>query len=190
MFIGHFDVGFATRRFAPWSSEAVLRNAPLLADVLWPVFLLLGSEQVRIDPGNTRFTRFDLVSYPWSHSLLMAGTIAIWIGVVSHGMLDWITHRADMGLCNSIAGTIVVEFRMLAVGVWMYMGATRAKDRIGFYAFIGYIVLLMVLYIGDRFSVARGSVGEIVWPGIAAPFIVILSASWFDRHRCIRGELA
>ncbi len=64
MFIGHFAVGFAAKRFAPRSSEAVLLTAPLLADILWPVFLLLGWEQVRIDPGNTRFhaVRFCFLS--------------------------------------------------------------------------------------------------------------------------------
>jgi hypothetical protein len=134
MFIGHFAVGFAAKKFAPRSSEAVLLTAALLADLLWPFFLLLGWEQVRIDPGNTRYTPLDLVYYPWSHSLLMLcvwatafggiyyaitrywpGAIAIWIGVVSHWVLDWVTHRPDMplypggaryglGLWNSIAG--------------------------------------------------------------------------------------
>jgi hypothetical protein len=176
MFIGHFAVGFAAKRFAPRSSEAVLLAAPVLADMLWPVFLLLGWEQVRIDPGNTRYTPLDFVSYPWSHSLLMlcvwasafggiyygitryrAGAIAIWIGVVSHWVLDWVTHRPDMplypggaryglGLWNSIAGTMVVEFLTFAVGVWI--------------------------------SALVASVVMIVW------------AWWFDRHLSAIEELA
>jgi membrane-bound metal-dependent hydrolase YbcI (DUF457 family) len=220
MFIGHFAVGFAAKKFAPRSSEAVLLTAPLLADLLWPVFLLLGWEQVRIDPGNTRFTPFDFVSYPWSHSLLMlciwatafgaayyaithyrAGAVAIWIGVVSHWVLDWVTHRPDMplvpggaryglGLWNSIAGTMVVEILMFAVGVWMYVSATRPKDRIGSYGFIAYIVFLMVFYIGDRFSTPPSGVGEIAWPAIAASIILIWWAWWFDRHRSHKGRLS
>jgi hypothetical protein len=78
MFIGHFAVGFAAKQFAPRTSAGVLLTAPELADILWPVFLLLGWEQVRIDPGNTRFTPFDFVSYPWSHSLLM---LCVWATV-------------------------------------------------------------------------------------------------------------
>jgi hypothetical protein len=216
MFIGHFAVGFAAKRFAPRSSEAVLLTAPLMADLLWPVFLLLGWEQVRIDPGNTRFTPFDFVSYPWSHSLLMlcvwatafgagyfavtrygAGAVAIWIGVVSHWVLDWVTHRPDMplvpggaryglGLWNSIAGTMVVEILMFAVGVWMYVSATRAKDRIGRYAFWAYVGLLLAFYIGDRFSTPPSSVGEIAWPAIAASIVLISWSEWFDRHRNVR----
>jgi|SRR5580692_6456493 hypothetical protein len=109
MFIGHFAIGFAAKKFAPRTSLAALLAAPLLSDMLWPVLLLLGWERARIDPGNTRFTPIDLTYYPWSHSLLMCivwastfaliyywiagylpGTIAIWIGVVSHWILDWV----------------------------------------------------------------------------------------------------
>jgi membrane-bound metal-dependent hydrolase YbcI (DUF457 family) len=117
MFIGHFAVGFASKRFAPRSNMAVLLAAPLFLDILWPFFLLFGWEQVRIDPGNTRFTPLDLYDYPWSHSLLMSvvwatafallyqliarywpGTVVIWVGVLSHWFLDWIVHRPDLPL--------------------------------------------------------------------------------------------
>jgi hypothetical protein len=65
MFIGHFAVGFAAKKFAPRSSEAALVAAPLLA-------------HIRIDPSNTRFTPF--VSYPWSRSLLM---LCVWLHVAN-----------------------------------------------------------------------------------------------------------
>jgi hypothetical protein len=216
MFIGHFAVGFAAKRFAPRSSEAVLLAAPLLADILWPVFLLLGWEQVRIDPGNTRFTPFDFVSYPWSHSLLMlcvwatafgaiyyaitrywSGAIAIWIGVVSHWVLDWVTHRPDMplvpggsryglGLWNSIAGTMVVEILMFAAGVWMYPRATQAKDGVGGWAFIAYVALLLVIYVADAFGSTPDSVKEVAWLAIALPIVFLPWAGWFDRHRSMK----
>ncbi len=75
MFLGHYAVGFAAKRFAPRSSLGALLAAPLLLDLLWPIFLLLGWEQVRIVPGITAFTPLDFVSYPYTHSLAMA---AIW----------------------------------------------------------------------------------------------------------------
>jgi hypothetical protein len=37
---------------------------------LWPIFLLLGRERVRIAPGMTVVTPLDFVSYLISHSLL------------------------------------------------------------------------------------------------------------------------
>jgi len=213
MFIGHFAVGFAAKKFAPRTSMALLLSAPLFLDMLWPIFVLAGWEQVRIDSGNTRYTPLDFVHYPWSHSLLMsvvwaslfaglyytvarerAGTIAIWIGVVSHWVLDWVTHRPDMplypggprlglGLWNSIAGTMVVEISMFAAGVWLYAQTTRARDRIGKYALGAYVGLLLLLYISDRFSGPPRSVAAVAWVGIAAGAIFVPWAWWFDRHR-------
>ena len=219
MFIGHFAVGFAAKKFAPRTNLALLIAAPCFLDLLWPFFLLLGWEHVRIDPGNTRFTPLDLYDFPWSHSLLMSvvwatvfaliyhlvarywpGTIVIWIGVVSHWVLDWITHRPDMplypggaryglGLWNSIAGTLVVELLMFGVGVWLYARTTRARDRIGQYAFFAYVALLLVLYIGDRFSPPPASVAELAWTGIVAEVILLLWVWWFDHHRVLRSEI-
>jgi hypothetical protein len=218
MFIGHFAVGFGAKKFAPRTSLAVLLAAALFSDLLWPVFLLLGWEQMRIDPGNTRFTPFDLAYYPWSHSFLLSlawatafalvyyriarywpGTLAVWIGVVSHWILDWVSHRPDMplypggprfglGLWNSIAGTMLVEILMLAAGVWLYVGATRSRYRIGRYAFVAYVVLLLVLYVGDRFSGTPDSVAEIAWSGIIAEVVLIPWSWWFDHHRALRIE--
>jgi hypothetical protein len=221
MFIGHFAVGFAAKKFAPHASMAALLSAPLFLDLLWPIFLLLGWEHVRIDPGNTRYTPLDFWDYPWSHSLLMsvvwatafaliyrlithyrAGAIAIWIGVVSHWVLDWISHRPDMplypgggsrlglGLWNSIAGTMIVEIAMLAVGAWVYMSTTSARDGIGRYAFVAYVALLLVLDVGDRLAGPPPSMEAIAWIGIVAGLILIPWAWWFDHHRTLRLEVA
>jgi hypothetical protein len=221
MFIGHFAVGFAAKKFAPRTSLALLIAAPIFCDILWPFFLLLGWEHFRIVSGITRYNSFDLYDFAWSHSLLMSivwatvfsaiyyclaryspGATAIWLGVVSHWILDWITHRPDMplypgggprlglGLWNSIAGTMVVEISMLAVAVWLYARTTRDRDRIGQYAFLSYVLLLLVLYISDRFSTEPPSVNDIIWPGIIAEVVLLAWAWWFDHHRVSRSEPA
>ena len=222
MFIGHFAVGFASKKFAPRASMAVLLAAPLLSDLLWPIFLLLGWEHLRIDPGNTRFTPLDLYDFPWSHSLLTnivwasafaliywlwkrdtSGAWVVWIGVLSHWVLDWITHRPDMplypggqqryglGLWNSVAGTMVVELVMFAIGVWLCIRATKPSDRIGRYAFWAYVLLLLAAYIGDRFSAPLDSQNEIAWSGLVAMLILLPWAWWFDHHRIgVQTELA
>src|SRR5918992_824866 len=110
MFIGHYAVGFAAKRFAPQRSLGVLIASALLLDLLWPLFVLAGWEQVHIEPGNTAFTPLNFVSYPFSHSLVAAfgwatlfcagyyfvkryraGAVVVWIGVVSHWFLDFVT---------------------------------------------------------------------------------------------------
>ena len=139
MFIGHYAVGFAAKRFAPQTSLGVLIASALSLDLLWPLFVLAGWEQVRIEPGNTAFTPLNFASYPISHSLVAAlgwatlfaavyylltryraGALVVWIGVVSHWVLDFITHRPDLplypggslvglGLWNSPVATVAVE---------------------------------------------------------------------------------
>ena len=71
MFLGHFALAIAAKKFAPKASLGLLVLSAQFADCLWPVLLLLGFEQVRIVPGITRVTPLDFVSYPILHSLLM-----------------------------------------------------------------------------------------------------------------------
>jgi hypothetical protein len=79
MFIGHFVVGFAAKRVAPRLSLAALFAAAQLADVMWPVLVGLGIEQVHIDPGNTAFA--NLGSPPPSITAVVmvgiAGTVVL-----------------------------------------------------------------------------------------------------------------
>lgn len=219
MFIGHFAVGFAAKKFAPRTSLALLLAAPLFLDILWPIFLALGWEHFRVVPGITRYNAFDLYDFPWSHSLLMSvvwatvfsliyyrvaryrpGALAVWIGVVSHWVLDWITHIPDMplypgggprlglGLWNHVAATMAVEIAMLFAGVWIYASATRARDRIGQYAFLACVLALLVLFIGDRFDTSPPTVSAIVWGGLIAEAVLLVWTWWFDRHRDPRSS--
>ena len=212
MFIGHFALGFAAKRAAPRLSLAVLFAAAQLADLIWPFLLALGIEQVRIDPGNTAFTPFDFISYPYSHSLLFLCIWGIIFGamcagvvrdrrvllliaalVVSHWVLDWITHRPDMpfypgsrkvglGLWNSVPGTIAVELTMLLAGVWVYVRSTRARDRIGRRAFAAFVGFLLAAY-ASNLGPPPPTVTALVITAIAGAGVLMLWAWWFDRHR-------
>ena len=70
MFIGHFAIGFAAKTAAPRVSLGTLFLAAQFIDLLWPTFLLMGLERVRIEPGATVVTPLVFEHYPWSHSLL------------------------------------------------------------------------------------------------------------------------
>jgi len=118
MFIGHFALGFAAKRVAPGVSLGVLFTAVAWADVVWPVLLAAGIEQVIIEPGNTAVTPLNFVSYPYSHSLLALVLWGVLLGslyraatarrgntvalltllVASHWALDFLTHRPDVPL--------------------------------------------------------------------------------------------
>ena len=213
MFIGHFAVGFALKRAAPRTSLGLLVAAPQTLDLLWPIFLLLGLERVRIEPGNTAFTPLAFDSYPYSHSLVMAlvwgalfasayffrtrqrraaGLIAA--AVVSHWVLDWITHRPDMpiapwsatkiglGLWNSVAGTIVVESAMFAAAVWIYARATRARDRTGAINLWVYVAVLAAMYIANIVGPPPPDVRSLAIVALGL-WLLPLWAEWIDRHR-------
>jgi membrane-bound metal-dependent hydrolase YbcI (DUF457 family) len=148
MFIGHFALGYAAKKWAPGLSLAVLFTAATFADLLWPVLVAIGLEQVRIVPGITAFTPLEFTSYPYSHSLVLLilwGALLGWMAaggnarpfavvlalVISHWVLDVVTHIRDLplypggpqfgfGLWNSIPATMAIEAAMFACGVWIY----------------------------------------------------------------------
>ena len=60
MFIGHYGVSFAAKRFAPRTSLGVLFLAVQLLDVLFAIFVFAGIEKLRIVPGFTEYNAYDL----------------------------------------------------------------------------------------------------------------------------------
>jgi hypothetical protein len=213
MFIGHFAAGFAAKPLAPRTSLAALLGAALLLDGLWPVFVLLGLEAVRIDPGNTRVTPLDFVHYPWSHSLAMAlvwaaalallhgrrrrdrrAAVVLGLAVVSHWVLDWVSHRPDLalypggaarvglGLWDSVPGTLAIEGGLFALGVWIYARATRPRDRRGALGLVALVAVLLLLYGASLFGPPPPSVAAVVW-GDLAGWLLVAWAAAIDRHR-------
>jgi hypothetical protein len=213
MFVGHFALGFAAKRIAPRVSLAVLLGAAQLADVMWPVLVALGLEQVRIDPGNTAVTPLDFVSYPYSHSLVLLSvwgvlfalgyrwirgngriSIVLFALVVSHWVLDYVTHRPDMpiypqgprfglGLWNSVPATLIVELAMLAAGAWIYARATRPRTTRGRWSYVVFVAFLVLLYIGNLAGPPPPSVTAIWMAGTAGAVLLLALSWWVDRQR-------
>jgi membrane-bound metal-dependent hydrolase YbcI (DUF457 family) len=181
MFLGHFAVGFASKRAAPRTSLGTLLAAACFPDLLWPLLLLTGVEKVRIDPGNTAFTPLDFVSYPISHSLLM---VAVWallvgtgyravtgygrgaavlaLGVVSHWILDAATHHPDMPLLPWEGSTRV------GLGLWNSIPATLVVESVMF---------LVALEIYQRGTRARDGFGKWGYLSFVAVIVAIYVAN-------------
>jgi hypothetical protein len=213
MFVGHFAAGFAAKRAAPRVSLAVLFLAAQFADVLWPIFVATGVETVRIAPGITAVTPLDFVSYPYSHSLVALAIWAIALGtaswwmlggratfvvvaalVISHWVLDFVSHRPDMpiypggptyglSLWNSLPATLLVELAMFAAGVWLYARTTRARDGVGRWSFVGLVVFLLIAYGASLAGGPPPSIAAICCIGIAGSVVILLWSWWTDRHR-------
>lgn len=216
MFIGHFAVGFGAKRAAPALSLGTLFIACQLADLLWPILVLCGVESVRIAPGITKVTPLDFTSYPYSHSLVSLALLAIMLGagyrslrqipwsaaavlilvVLSHWVLDAISHRPDMplgfgpqkvglGLWSSVAATIAVEGLMFAIGVFLYARATSPRDRTGTWSLAGLVAFLVVIYLLNLFGPPPPSVKAVAW-GAMAMWLLVAWGYWIDRHRTAR----
>jgi hypothetical protein len=214
MFIGHFSVGYAAKRWAPRVSLAVLFGAAQLADLLWPVLVAAGVERVRIAPGFTASTPLEFLSYPYSHSLVtlvLWGALFGWIVglrasavpggsvgplilvlVVSHWVLDFVVHVPDLplypggpkfglGVWNSVAATKSIEISMFAVGVWIYLRETTARDRIGRWATWGLAAFLLVGFLSS--GAAPPSVTALWSAAIVLGALTLWLAWWADRHR-------
>ncbi len=69
MFLGHYAAAMGAKRVAPKVSLGTLVLAAQFADLLWPIFLLLGIERVKISPGLMARSSLDFVHYPITHSL-------------------------------------------------------------------------------------------------------------------------
>lgn len=213
MFIGHFAVALAARRSAPHAGLGWLFAACQLPDLLWPIFLLTGLERARIAPGDTAFTPLAFDRYPWSHSLLMVGIAGVALGalyhlrrgdragaatiallVVSHWLLDWVTHRPDLplapgtagryglGLWNSVPATLVVEFALFAAGAWLYARGTAPRDRTGRYAFGGLLGFLAAIHVGNAFGPPPPNMTAVAIGGLAI-WLLVSWAAWADAHR-------
>jgi hypothetical protein len=213
MFIGHVALALAAKKVTPRVSLAMLLIAAQWADVLWPVLVGAGIEQVRIDPGNTAFTPLDFVSYPYSHSLALliiwgmvmgavyrgiaGGRRTFWILaalVVSHWVLDYVTHRPDLplypggpkfglGLWNSIPATMAVEAALYVAGMVIYLRSTRARDGIGRWAILALAVVLLAVYVASAVGPPPPSVDMLWITAIIGAALFSLWAWWADRHR-------
>lgn len=212
MFLGHFAVGLAGKRAAPTVSLATWLTSVQLVDMLWPIFLLAGLEHVRIAPGITRFTPLDFYDYPISHSLvgsaawagLFAGAsilayrsariaLLLGAGVLSHWVLDVISHRPDMpilphgpyigfGLWNSVPATLLVELTMFAIGLVLYVrGGGAGRRRVSFWLLMAFT---LVAYFGAAFGPPPPDVRTLAWSGLIG-WLLVPWTWWADRitHR-------
>ncbi|HVZ79456.1 MAG TPA: hypothetical protein VHE12_01495 [bacterium] len=218
MFLGHYAVGFAAKKWAPKVSLGSLLIGALFLDLLWPLFLLMDLEHVRVSPGITRMVPFDFYDYPLSHSLFMTIAWSLLVGLVylvftrdgrgscilgglvaSHWFLDLLVHRPDLPIWpadstnmaapkvglfiwNSMVGTLILEFGLLALGVWLYTMATKAKDRTGVLAFWGLVLFLAVMYVVDLRMTPPNNTNLLSLAGFSQ-LLMVAWGYWIDDHR-------
>jgi len=114
--------------------------------------------------------------------------------VLSHWVLDLLTHAPDLpiapgleikvglGLWNSLIFTLLVETAIFAVGIFLYMKITKAKNKKGEYGFWGLIIFLLFVYIMNVFGSTPPNEEAIAWAG-NLQWLFVLWAYWVDKNR-------
>ena len=207
MFIGHFAVGIAGRRLTPRAGLGWWLTAAIFLDAVWPVLILLGIEHVDIVHSSNPFLTLRFTDYPISHSLVGAvgwaaifagvyrmvkgrsdGALLLACGVLSHWVLDVISHLPDMpvlphgpyvglGLWKSVPLTIAVESAMF-IGAIAYYARGR-RPRLAFWLLVG---VFSLLYVASIVLPPPPTVSAIGWTGIVA-WLFVPWAWWADRSR-------
>ncbi len=182
MFIGHFAVGLAAKKAAPKINLGILFIACQLLDLIWPVLVLIGLEKVSVDHSATVVTPLNFSYYPYSHSLFSSVLYSLILGfiawkifkslktgivfglvVLSHWVLDFLTHRPDLplffdnvkvglGLWNSTAGTFIVEVILFIGGIVFYLMSSPLTSQKRKLVFWSLIIFLFIMYLGNIFG--------------------------------------
>lgn len=208
MFIGHYALGLASRRIGKLPSLAVMFIAVQLLDLIWPILCLLGIERFQIDPGNTKLTPLDFTFYPYSHSLLMTIVWGLLFGliyylikkdkqasllifglVISHWILDFITHRPDLpltpfsdqkvglGLWNYPLVEVILEVGLFLLGTLLYYRFNNPKRKFAFWFLIS---LFLAIHITNVFGPAPPSTTAVAWTANLM-WIFVFWAWWIER---------
>ena len=217
MFVGHFAVALAAKRVEPKLTLPVLFAAVQFLDILWPAFIVLGVEHARIVPGITAVVPFDLYDFAYSHSLLMSlvwsvlfalpwllrrerrAGLVVGACVFSHFILDWVTHRPDMplapgvdarfglGLWNHLVLALTVEGAMFAVGIGLYVAATRATNRMGSIGMWCLFAFLAFGWLSTPFGPPPPSMQAVAISALVLIPLILLWAHGVERGRTLRG---
>ena len=217
MFIAHYGAAFALKRFDSKISLGWLMLWAQLPDILWSCFILAGIEIVKISPGITKANPLEFVHYPYSHSLLatLGFVFLIFIlvrifpfkanlgklqlsllfvaAVVSHFVLDLISHRPDLPLAGSDSlkiglslwnNTIIsylFEFIIFFTGIYLYYQFKSNLTKARKICLLIFILLFSFLNLGNLLGPLPPDVETVAISGLGGNIIVVIFSFWLDR---------
>lgn len=177
MFVGHYAVSLALKKFEKRASLGMLFLAVQFVDILFWPFVLLGIERMNIVPNFTQSTHFELEYVPYTHSLVgslfwaavgyvvfrwlvvkkQSVALVVALAVFSHWVLDLITHTPDLPLWTD-------DTTKLGLGLWDNAAATYALEA---------ILVIGALWMYLRTTQATSTLGKYGMPVFVALLLLI-----------------
>ncbi len=125
------------------------------------------------------------------------GAVILGLLVLSHWILDLLVHipdlplypgssvKAGLGLWNYPVVSVIIESLIFALGIYLYLNSTKAKNKKGTFLFWGLILFLVVIYVMNFFGPPPPSTQAIGYAGLLQ-WIFIPWAYWIDKNRILR----
>ncbi len=211
MFIGHFAPAFVAASLGPRAPKlGVAFIAAQLVDWAFFGLAILGVEKMRIEPEATVMVPLDLYYMPYTHSLLGSalwalvfalfiamttrnslGGVLTGVVVMSHWVLDWITHRPDLtlaggetafglGLWNYPAVAIPLEIG-ITIGAFAYY-VRRTRGPMG--PPVVLLSTMLLLQAINWFGPAPAEAGAFLYVQALIAFGVLTAiAAWVGENR-------
>ena len=176
--------------------------------------MIAGVERMRLEPGATVMNPMDLYFMPYTHSLLGSAVwalgFALLVGaimrsrtggmiaggvVLSHWLLDLLTHRPDLGLIgdsnkvglglwNHPAIAMPLELALIALAFLLYARATRPRLPSGRWSLWAFAAVLLVMQAIDWFGPKPTQLdASLPVQALAAYGVAILLALWVGSTR-------
>ena len=215
MLLGHFAAAFVANRAEPKLSLGTLTLASMLSDFLLYIFTISGVEHIQFKPGRGAADYIAAFDAGVSHSLLAGaiwaalfaaayfwrrrysrGACVLFLVVMSHWLLDLISHRPDLplapgmdghvglGLWSSIPATVIVEGGFWLLAIVLYLRATRPKNRLGgVYVFWAGIGLLTLAWYNNVAGPPPPDARTAAISGFAFFSLTVAWAYWINRLR-------
>lgn len=122
------------------------------------------------------------------------GAVVAGLCVVSHWVLDAISHRPDLplypggdarvglGLWYSMPATLIVELTLFGAALWLYVRATTRVEGRSQWPQRSLVGFLLLVYIGNLAGAPPPSVPVLAWVA-QAQWLLVAWGYWVERCR-------
>lgn len=149
---------------------------------------------------------WSLMAYLITYLITRNRKMSIVIGllVFSHWILDFISHpmgmgktlpkdlplffnnslKVGMGLYNSIVAALISELGLLAIGIFLYLKTTKAKDQTGKWSILVLIIFLAL------FPLTMYLPLNVLFYSVFLLIFMLPIGIWIDRHRTFVSKIS